>query len=136
MGEKTKSVLTAFLRWWFVLPIAYGVLIIMLVFDVIEHEETTTTRVLCMMGCLALFAAQVVYLLLALFRRKWLMSLGIFVGLVINAILTFFCLIGLAAGQFRPPKGGDDFDVADTLALDSIELVYSDEETEVVDSIN
>lgn len=133
---KTKSTLTTLLRWWFILPIVYGVLIILCVFDVIEHEETTTTRVLCVLGCLALFVAQVVYLLVALFRRKWWLSLGVFLGLCVNAVLTVFCIVALAAGQYRPPKQYDEDAILDSLVLDSIEALYTEEAVEEIDSTN
>lgn len=133
---KAKSTLTTLLRWWFILPIVYGVLIILCVFDVIEHEETTTTRVLCVLGCLALFVAQVVYLLVALFRRKWWLALGIFVGLGIDIVLTLLCIVALAAGQYRPPKQYDDSDIVDSLVLDSTEVIYPVEAVEENDSIN
>lgn len=133
---KTKSTLTTLLRWWFVLPIAFGVLIIMYAFDIVEHEEATFTRGLCLMGSLALFVLQIVYLFTALFMRKWWLALGIFVGLGIDIVLTLLCIVALAAGQYRPPKQYDDSDIVDSLVLDSTEVIYPVEAVEENDSIN
>ncbi len=133
---KTKSTLTTLLRWWFLLPIVYGVLIILYAFDVVEHEEATDARALYLMGCLALFVAQIVYLFTALFLRKWWISLGIFIGLGINVVLTVLCIVALAAGQYRPPKQYDEDVIVDSLELDSIEALYTEEAVEEIDSIN
>lgn len=130
MGEKTKSTLTTLLRWWFVWPIAYGVLITLFLFDVVDHEETTLMRALYFLGCLALFVAQIVYLFTALFMRKWLLSLGVFVGLGVTIFLTLLCIVALAAGQYRPPKQYDEGDIVDSLELDSTEVLYSEEAVE------
>ena len=133
---KAKSTLTTLLRWWFVLPIAFGVLIIMYAFDIVEHEEATFTRGLCLMGSLALFVLQIVYLFTALFMRKWWLALGIFVGLGIDIVLTLLCIVALAAGQYRPPKQYDEDVIVDSLELDSIEALYTEEAVEEIDSIN
>lgn len=87
-------------------------------------------RALYFLGCLALFVAQIVYLFTALFMRKWLLSLGVFVGLGVTIFLTLLCIVALAAGQYRPPKQYDEGDIVDSLELDSTEVLYSEEAVE------
>ena len=119
MGEKAKSALTKLVRWSVVLPVAFCIMMIMYVFDVVDHEEATTLRALLLMGSLIVFAGQIIFFFIALFLRKWWAVLGIFVGIAISVVITIFCIVALAAGQYRPPKQRDECDIVDTTEVDT-----------------
>ena len=115
MQDRTRSRLTLFARLWPVSVILLFILCITIGYAVIENKHSLIG--LSFLGICFILIVQVCQLVAAIVVRRWWCFAGTVIGIILSTLILLFTTVGLAAGQYRPPK------MIDNDYVDSTEVV-------------
>lgn len=136
MEDTTRSRLTLFARLWPVSVILLLVFCVMFAYGVVDYKRNLMG--IAAIGIFLTCVAQLAQFIVSIIAKRWWCMVGVILGGLMSVVILLFTVVGLAAGQYRPPKGPDVDGMIDTTEVVdySFPVEYKGKAPAITDLVN